>query len=180
MDIIGFGNKETLVALGNGNASFQKVIPVSMEFTVIGGGWNNTAYERLVVDIDNDGKADLVGFGNNGVSVGFATNDKAKAAPTRQLADIDNRKWMAGIKDEVNLKDLTIPGTQDSGADYGWKITKEQDQMVRGAMNNYLGKDGIASAIGLNEAINNMAKTFYPAFKQYALCQKKLFQKQSR
>ena len=81
MDIIGFGWEKVWVSLGNGDGTFQAMKGVVGNFTAGAGGWvNNATYPRLVADMNGDGMADLVGFGEAGVYVALATGGGNYAA----------------------------------------------------------------------------------------------------
>ena len=74
LDVIGFGWAKVWVSLNKGDGTFQAAIGVIDNFTAGAGGWvNNTTYPRLVSDVNGDGMADLVGFGEAGVHVALAT-----------------------------------------------------------------------------------------------------------
>ena len=64
-DIIGFGDYIGFVSLSDGN-SFDTPQDLSNSFT---SGWNTSSHVRTVADVNGDGKADIIGFGNNGVFV---------------------------------------------------------------------------------------------------------------
>jgi trans-aconitate methyltransferase len=74
-DIIGFGQAGTLVALGNGDGTFQTARLVVSNFGVAQGWNNDTLYHRAVADVNGDGKADIVGFGQAGTYVALAKGD---------------------------------------------------------------------------------------------------------
>jgi len=69
-DIVGFGNDHVLVALSNGS-SFGTASIWRSGFT----GWNNNTTLRTVVDVNGDGKADIVGFGNDDVLVALSNGN---------------------------------------------------------------------------------------------------------
>ncbi len=69
-DLIGFGQDGVYVALSNG-ASFDAVSRWTNDFD-LSHGWTVSQYVRTVGDVNNDGKADLVGFGLDGVYIGTA------------------------------------------------------------------------------------------------------------
>ncbi len=69
-DLIGFGLDGVYVALSNG-ASFESVSKWSSSFD-LSHGWTVSQFVRTVGDVNNDGKADLVGFGLDGVYIGTA------------------------------------------------------------------------------------------------------------
>ena len=88
-DIVGFGNAGVYVALATGSGHFAAP---SFALTAFGsassaGGWSSdTAYPRELADVNGDGRADIVGFGNTGVWVALATSNGGFAAPSFSLA----------------------------------------------------------------------------------------------
>ncbi|WP_052754523.1 BPSL0067 family protein [Calothrix sp. 336/3] len=75
-DIVGFGENQVFVSLGNGNGTYQTAItssPVGGGFTKARGGWtNNNDFPRMMADVNGDGRADIVGFGENQVFVSLS------------------------------------------------------------------------------------------------------------
>jgi hypothetical protein len=72
-DIVGFGDPGVYVALATGGGGFG---PVSFSLAEFGAGlgWtNNSLYPRQLADVNGDGMADIVGFGDAGVYVALAT-----------------------------------------------------------------------------------------------------------
>ncbi|MFN8473429.1 MAG: VCBS repeat-containing protein [Anaerolineae bacterium] len=67
-DIIGFGDAGVLVAFQNPDGSFREPgsQPVLANFGVQ-QGWRVDKHPRFVVDLDNDGYPDIIGFGDDGV-----------------------------------------------------------------------------------------------------------------
>ena len=67
-DIIGFGDAGVYSALSNGNGSFATptFILAGMDYN---HGWRIENHPRFAADVTGDGKADLVGFGDDGVWV---------------------------------------------------------------------------------------------------------------
>jgi len=62
IDIIAFGNPDVVVAFGNGDGTFQEPTE-SWDSVYFGsGGFNERYYSRLIGDLDNDGKDDIIGF----------------------------------------------------------------------------------------------------------------------
>ncbi|MGH7051352.1 MAG: alkaline phosphatase family protein [Acetobacteraceae bacterium] len=65
-DIVGFGNDGVWTALSNGDGGFQAAKFVIADFGY-NQGWRTDVHERLLADLTGDGKADFIGFGNDGV-----------------------------------------------------------------------------------------------------------------
>jgi hypothetical protein len=76
-DIVGFGNDGVFVSLSTSNAttaSFQGPQLVFKDFGRDAGGWRVAEHPRLMADVNNDGRNDIVGFGNDGVFVSLSTS----------------------------------------------------------------------------------------------------------
>ena len=70
-DIVGFGVGGTFVAYGQANGTFS---PASFDTANFGAnqGWtSDDIYHRELADINNDGRIDIVGFGQAGVVAGY-------------------------------------------------------------------------------------------------------------
>ena len=78
IDIVGFGNDGVFVALGNGDGTFQPSVLALGAFGAgaHAGGWSSQdIFPRQLADINNDGAADLIGFGASGVYVALSNPD---------------------------------------------------------------------------------------------------------
>jgi C1A family cysteine protease len=72
-DIVAFGRNGVLVSLSAGDGFGEPALWIN-NFGVSAGGWTSfDKYPRSVADVNGDGKADIVGFGNNGVYVALST-----------------------------------------------------------------------------------------------------------
>ena len=69
-DIIGFGEAGVYVAYNNGDGTFQPAKFVVSNFGVQ-QGWRVNKHPRFVVDLTGDGRADILGFGENQVYVAY-------------------------------------------------------------------------------------------------------------
>jgi hypothetical protein len=69
-DVIGFGNEGVYVSLNNGNGTFQPIKFVLNNFGVQ-QGWQVEKHPRYAVDLTGDGRADIIGFGENATYVSF-------------------------------------------------------------------------------------------------------------
>ena len=86
-DIVGFGKAGVVVALGNGDGTFQPPQPVIEDFGIEAGGWHVDRHPRFLADVTGDGKADIVGFANAGVFVALGNGDGTFQAPQLVLED---------------------------------------------------------------------------------------------
>ncbi|MBT7306787.1 MAG: VCBS repeat-containing protein [Gammaproteobacteria bacterium] len=69
-DIVGFSAAGAVVALGDGNSFAPGQLWEGSFGTT--GGWDGTKHIRTMADVNGDGKADLVGFGDYGVLVSLS------------------------------------------------------------------------------------------------------------
>src|SRR5262249_7615587 len=72
-DIVGFGDAGVYVALSNGDGSFTMAAGIA-GFGV-DQGWRVDQHPRFLADVTGDGRADIVGFGDDGVYVAFSNGD---------------------------------------------------------------------------------------------------------
>jgi hypothetical protein len=84
-DIVGFGKDGVWVALAAGGGSFGQPIFQLGVFAPKDGWVSDNTYPRDVADVNNDGMADIVGFGENGAWVAFAKGGGAFGTPSLQL-----------------------------------------------------------------------------------------------
>jgi hypothetical protein len=76
-DIVGFGSAGVYVALSTGSG-FRSSARWSPSFgaSPSAGGWSSqNVYPRLLADVNGDGRADIVGFGNAGVYVALSSGN---------------------------------------------------------------------------------------------------------
>jgi hypothetical protein len=86
-DIVGFGNDGVWVSLNNGNGTFQAPQLVVQNFGYTAGGWRVQQHPRFVADLTGDGRADIVGFGDDGVWVSLNNGNGTFQAPQMVLAN---------------------------------------------------------------------------------------------
>ena len=95
-DIIGFGAAGVWVSYNNGNGTFQAAKLVVSNFGV-NQGWQVAKHPRFVVDLTGDGRADIIGFGENQTYVSF-NNGKGGFGPVITLTSefsFSGGKWAA-------------------------------------------------------------------------------------
>ncbi|MEB3340761.1 VCBS repeat-containing protein [Okeania sp.] len=73
-DIVGFGQSGVSVSLGKTDGTFAPhKTAYSNTFAEGKGGWSSQdKYPRQLADVNGDGRADIVGFANDGVYVSLA------------------------------------------------------------------------------------------------------------
>ncbi|MEH2062749.1 MAG: FG-GAP-like repeat-containing protein, partial [Nostoc sp.] len=76
-DIIGFGQDAVFVSLGQSNGTFSsEVVVANNSFNVNGGGWTSfDRFPRKVADVNGDGRADIIGFGQDAVFVSLGQSN---------------------------------------------------------------------------------------------------------
>ncbi len=110
-DIVGFGDAGVYSALSAGN-SFNAAAFVLAEFGY-DQGWRIDKHPRLLGDLNADGKQDIVGFGNDGVWVAYATTGGGFSAAAYVLAEFGyNQGWRVDRHPRL-LGDLNNDGRQD-------------------------------------------------------------------
>lgn len=71
-DIVGFGNAGAYVSLSTGSSFTNPSLWVA-SYGYNAGGWRVENHPRMMADVNGDGKADIVGFGNAGAYVSLST-----------------------------------------------------------------------------------------------------------
>ena len=76
-DIVGFGEAGVWVALNNGDASFREpqLVRAGYGSSNNAGGWRVERHPRFVTDLTGNGRADIIGFGNEAVWVMLNNGD---------------------------------------------------------------------------------------------------------
>ena len=90
-DIVGFGDGGVYVALASGNGHFAAPHLEVSDFGHTVGGWSSQdAFPRTLADVNGDGMADIVGFGDGGAYIALAMGNGNFAAPQLQVSDFGN------------------------------------------------------------------------------------------
>jgi hypothetical protein len=93
-DIVGFGDRYVWTALNNGDGTFQAPQPVLEAFTPDAGSWQVDRHPRALADLTGDGRADIVGFGDDYVWVALGNGDGSFQAPAAVLDGFSyNQGW---------------------------------------------------------------------------------------
>lgn len=80
-DIVGFGNAGMYVSLNDGEGNFDDPYLAVNTFGYEAGGWRVSRHPRMLAELDGDGQADVVGFGNAGVYVALNLGDGVFESP---------------------------------------------------------------------------------------------------
>lgn len=111
-DLVGFGDDGVWTALGDGAGSFGSPGFVLADFGS-SRGWDPARHVRVVRDLTGDGRADILGFGEDSVWVALASGDGG-FAPTR--LGVEGLGHGSGWRVETHLRtlaDLTGDGCPD-------------------------------------------------------------------
>jgi len=110
-DLVGFGTDGVWTALGKGDGTFSKARMVLTSFN--SQGWHTGQHPRFVVDLNGDGKGDIIGFGDNGVSTAISKGDGTFAEDQLVLAQFGvNQGWRMDQHPRF-VADLTGDGKAD-------------------------------------------------------------------
>ncbi len=80
-DIVGFGSTGAYVSLATGGGKFGGPIFASAAFGTTNGWTSQNTYPRELGDVTGDGKADIVGFGADGVYASLSNGDGTFGGP---------------------------------------------------------------------------------------------------
>ncbi len=107
-DIVGFGNAGVWVSLNNGNGTFQNPQLVISNFGYNAGGWRVDMHPRLLADWNGDGRADVIGFGNDGVWVSLNNGNGTFQQPQLVIPNLGYNAggWRVNMHPRM-LADLT-------------------------------------------------------------------------
>ncbi|NEO85778.1 MAG: hypothetical protein F6J87_16230 [Spirulina sp. SIO3F2] len=115
-DLVGFGLREVAVALGQANGTFGTSQTAHTGFNVQGGGWSSfDKYPRQVADVNGDGRADLIGFGEHAVLVaqGQADGTFGTAQVAHSSFNVRNGGWSSFDKYPRQVADVNGDGRAD-------------------------------------------------------------------
>jgi hypothetical protein len=113
-DIVGFGNGGAYVALATGDGNFATPI-IGLAALNPANGWTSQhQFLRELADVNHDGMADIVGFGNGGVYVAVATGGGHFAAPIVDIAAFNpGNGWTGQDAFPRELADVNHDGSAD-------------------------------------------------------------------
>ncbi|KDR74277.1 hypothetical protein GALMADRAFT_227359 [Galerina marginata CBS 339.88] len=106
LDIVGFGETGVWISRNNGDSTFEQPKMVVNDFAYAAGGWRVEQHLRFMADIRNTGRADIVGFGNNGVLVSLNNGDGTFAPPKLASRSFGYRVAAGGWRVDKHLRFL--------------------------------------------------------------------------
>ncbi|HEV7703242.1 MAG TPA: VCBS repeat-containing protein, partial [Gemmatimonadaceae bacterium] len=114
-DIVAFGDAGVYVALSNGDGTFTfQPTPVVNDFGFDAGGWRVDKHLRVLADLRGNGRADIVGFGEDGVWTALGNGDGTFEEPSLVLADFGHEAGGWRVEKHPRfLADLTGNGCAD-------------------------------------------------------------------
>jgi hypothetical protein len=113
-DIVAFGNGGVYVSLATGGGNFAASAVTLSAFNPANGWTSDNAFHRELADVNHDGLADIVGFGNSGVYVSLATGGGHFATPAVTLAAFNPMNgWTSQDQFPRELADVNGDGMAD-------------------------------------------------------------------
>ncbi len=103
-DVVGFGDSGVWVSLATGQTELSPRTRWIQNFGYNVGGWRIERHVRKMADVNGDGMADIVGFGEDGVLVSLSTGSSF-AAPTTWV-DAYGYNDGAGWRIEKHVREL--------------------------------------------------------------------------
>ncbi|MEM1319465.1 MAG: VCBS repeat-containing protein [Bacteroidota bacterium] len=111
-DLVGFGGAGVFVAFSNGR-SFSKPEMLIKNFAIGAGGWEVAKHTRLVADIDNDQRADIVAFGGNVFTARSTGTRFAEPSRLDQMSFFINPNWWNLKRHRRMMADVNGDGSAD-------------------------------------------------------------------
>ncbi|MBK9305890.1 MAG: VCBS repeat-containing protein [Nitrospira sp.] len=110
-DIVGFGRDGVWTAVNTGGSTFSQPRMALTSFN--SQGWHPGQHLRLAADLNGDGRADIVGFGDNDVGIALSNGDGNFAQDKSVLTEfIVNKGWRVDQHPRF-VADLTGDGKAD-------------------------------------------------------------------
>ncbi len=119
-DVVGFRDTGVAVSLSTGSSFTAEALWVSAYGN--NAGWsNNNTYPRMLIDVNGDGKADVVGFRDTGVAVSLSTGSSFTAealwvgAYGTNAGWSDNNTYLRTLIDVNGDNKADVVGFRDTG-----------------------------------------------------------------
>ena len=119
-DIVGFGSAGAYTALGQADGTFSAPVLVLHGFGsgAAGGGWvSEDLYPRTLGDVNGDGNADIIGFGEAGAFTALGQTDGTFDLPVLSLDNFGQGAAAGGWTSENTYPQFAADVTGDHLAD---------------------------------------------------------------
>jgi len=103
-DIVAFGDTDVITSRNNGDGTFGPIRRIVNDFCY-GAGWRIEQHPRFVADLTGDGRADIIGFGHDGVYVSL-NNGSGSFGPVNKVVDGFAQTWQVDFHPRF-IADLT-------------------------------------------------------------------------
>src|SRR5688572_8538862 len=111
-DIVGFGTSGVWTSLSMGNGHFINPVDAVHNYG-IDQGWRPEKHVRELADINGDGKADIVGFGAEGVWTSLSTQEGRFTSPALALYRFGSDQGWTRANSQRTLADINGDGRAD-------------------------------------------------------------------
>jgi len=113
VDLIGFGKDGVYVSMAQANGTYAPKKKAINNFS-ISQGWNSTVHERVVADLNNDGKLDVVGFGGAAIYCSYGIGNGTFGEPKEILKNsFTTAKGWTKAKHVRTVADIDEDGKND-------------------------------------------------------------------
>jgi VCBS repeat protein/fibronectin type III domain protein len=156
-DIVAFGYDGVWTALATGGGRFAPAQFVLADLGIL-SGWSLPQHPRMMADLDRDGRADIVGFGDQGVWVARSLGATFEA-PRFVIADFGTDSGWSGVDHLRLVADLDgggFPDVMGFGEDSVYRAlgSAEGFGFVRGGFRAFVREQGFYSGLRLVGDVN--------------------------